>query len=42
MGMNLVWFLRSIVSMVFLGHLGELELAAGSLAISLANVTGYR
>lgn len=42
MGMNVVWFLRSIVSMIFLGRLGELELAAGSLAISLANVTGYR
>ncbi|GAQ81567.1 MATE efflux family protein [Klebsormidium nitens] len=41
MGMNVVWFLRSIVSMIFLGRLGELELAAGSLAISLANVTGY-
>ncbi|MED6163826.1 Protein DETOXIFICATION 51 [Stylosanthes scabra] len=27
--------------MLFLGHLGELELAAGSLAIAFANITGY-
>lgn len=27
--------------MLFLGHLGELELAGGSLAIGFANITGY-
>ncbi|XP_020100315.1 protein DETOXIFICATION 48-like [Ananas comosus] len=30
-----------VVSMVFLGTLGELPLAAGSLAIGFANITGY-
>ncbi|OIW15962.1 hypothetical protein TanjilG_04497 [Lupinus angustifolius] len=37
----LIFYTRSIVSMLFLGHLGELELAAGSLAIAFANITGY-
>ncbi|GMH10018.1 hypothetical protein Nepgr_011859 [Nepenthes gracilis] len=32
---------KSIVSMLFLGHLGNSELAGGSLAISFANVTGF-
>ncbi|MBA0820893.1 hypothetical protein Goarm_017782, partial [Gossypium armourianum] len=27
--------------MLFLGHLGDIELAAGSLAIAFANITGY-
>ena len=27
--------------MLFLGHLGELALAGGSLAIGFANITGY-
>ncbi|KAK9818407.1 hypothetical protein WJX72_012193 [[Myrmecia] bisecta] len=31
----------SVVSVVFVGHLGAAELAAASLASSLANVTGY-
>ncbi|CAA6653501.1 unnamed protein product [Spirodela intermedia] len=30
-----------MVSMLFLGYLGELELAGGSLAIGFANITGY-
>ncbi|XLR24581.1 protein DETOXIFICATION 51-like [Arachis ipaensis] len=38
---SLIFYLRSIVSMLFLGHLGELQLAAGSLAIAFANITGY-
>ncbi|CAH2077616.1 unnamed protein product [Thlaspi arvense] len=37
----LVLYLRSAVSMYFLGRLGDLELAAGSLAIAFANITGY-
>ncbi|KAK4280950.1 hypothetical protein QN277_012501 [Acacia crassicarpa] len=38
---SLVFYSRSIVSMIFLGHLGDLPLAAGSLAIAFANITGY-
>lgn len=37
----LIFYSRSMVSMMFLGYLGELELAAGSLAIAFANITGY-
>ncbi|XP_074589119.1 protein DETOXIFICATION 52-like [Curcuma longa] len=37
----LLLYLRSIVSMLFLGSLGDLPLAAGSLAIAFANITGY-
>ncbi|KAG0484638.1 hypothetical protein HPP92_008528 [Vanilla planifolia] len=37
----LLVYSRSIVSMLFLGSLGELPLAAGSLAIAFANITGY-
>ncbi|XP_068643968.1 protein DETOXIFICATION 52-like [Aristolochia californica] len=37
----LLLYSRSVVSMLFLGSLGELELAAGSLAIAFANITGY-
>eukprot|EP00250_Pteridium_aquilinum_P033129 c5226_g1_i1 orf=3-458(-) len=32
---------RMVTSMFFLGRLGELELAGGSLAIGLANITCY-
>ena len=46
--MNPIWvltglllYLRSMISMLFLGHLGELALAGGSLAIGFANITGY-
>ncbi|MQL94574.1 hypothetical protein Taro_027206 [Colocasia esculenta] len=38
---GLVLYSRAMVSMLFLGHLGELELAGGSLAIGFANITGY-
>ncbi|KAJ8421828.1 hypothetical protein Cgig2_022203 [Carnegiea gigantea] len=38
---NLILYSRSMLSMVFLGRIGELELAAGSLAIAFANITGY-
>ncbi|KAK4774590.1 hypothetical protein SAY86_009525 [Trapa natans] len=37
----LIHYSRSVVSMFFLGRLGDLELAAGSLAIAFANITGY-
>lgn len=37
----LIFYARSMVSMVFLGKLGDVELAAGSLAIAFANITGY-
>ncbi|XP_047339654.1 protein DETOXIFICATION 51-like [Impatiens glandulifera] len=37
----LIVYFRSIISMIFLGQLGNSELAAGSLAIAFANITGY-
>ncbi|KAE8037364.1 hypothetical protein FH972_009957 [Carpinus fangiana] len=37
----LILYSRSILSMLFLGHLGDLQLAAGSFAIAFANITGY-
>ncbi|KAG5408726.1 hypothetical protein IGI04_005045 [Brassica rapa subsp. trilocularis] len=37
----LILYARSAISMLFLGHIGELELAGGSLAIAFANITGY-
>ncbi|KAJ3674069.1 hypothetical protein LUZ60_006061 [Juncus effusus] len=38
---GLVMYSRSLVSMIFLGRLGELELAGGCLSIGFANITGY-
>ncbi|XP_031482211.1 protein DETOXIFICATION 48-like [Nymphaea colorata] len=38
---GLILYSRSMISMLFLGYLGELELAGGSLAIGFANITGY-
>ncbi|GLU05754.1 hypothetical protein SLE2022_228350 [Rubroshorea leprosula] len=38
---GLLLYSRSMVSMLFLGRLGELALAGGSLAIGFANITGY-
>ncbi|KAL4296852.1 hypothetical protein GQ457_12G022780 [Hibiscus cannabinus] len=38
---GLILYSRSIISMLFLGYLGDIELAAGSLAIAFANITGY-
>lgn len=38
---GLLLYLRAMISMLFLGRLGELELAGGSLAIGFANITGY-
>ncbi|EHA8589296.1 hypothetical protein COCNU_scaffold008923G000040 [Cocos nucifera] len=37
----LLIYSRSVLSMIFLGFLGDLPLAAGSLAIAFANITGY-
>ncbi|KAK4768964.1 hypothetical protein SAY86_027114 [Trapa natans] len=37
----LILYSRSMVSMIFLGHLGDLELAAGSMSVAFANITGY-
>ncbi|XVF36514.1 hypothetical protein REPUB_Repub19eG0064600 [Reevesia pubescens] len=38
---SLLLYSRALISMLFLGYLGELELAGGSLAIGFANITGY-
>ncbi|KAL9330118.1 hypothetical protein ACSQ67_005121 [Phaseolus vulgaris] len=38
---GLIFYARSMISMLFLGHLGEMELAAGSLGMAFANITGY-
>ncbi|CAL0331971.1 unnamed protein product [Lupinus luteus] len=38
---GLLLYSRSIISMFFLGHLGQLSLAGGALAIGFANITGY-
>ncbi|XP_062213907.1 protein DETOXIFICATION 56-like [Phragmites australis] len=40
-GMNLTWFAKMAVTTAFLGRLGDLELAAGTLGFSFANVTGF-
>lgn len=38
---GLVLYSRAMISMLFLGYLGDLELAGGSLSIGFANITGY-
>ncbi|KAL3743121.1 hypothetical protein ACJRO7_018422 [Eucalyptus globulus] len=38
---RLLIYARSAISMLFLGRLGDLALAGGSLAIGFANITGY-
>ncbi|CAL9173262.1 unnamed protein product [Musa hybrid cultivar] len=38
---GLVLYSRAMISMLFLGGLGQLELAGGSLSIGFANITGY-
>ncbi|KAL0368881.1 UNVERIFIED_CONTAM: protein DETOXIFICATION 48 [Sesamum calycinum] len=38
---GLILYSRAMISMLFLGYLGELELAGGSLSIGVANITGY-
>ncbi|KAL7228484.1 hypothetical protein ACSBR2_007243 [Camellia fascicularis] len=38
---SLLFYSKSVISMFFLGQLGDNELAAGSLSIAFANITGY-
>ncbi|KAJ3690644.1 hypothetical protein LUZ61_019808 [Rhynchospora tenuis] len=38
---GLLLYFRSMISMLFLGRLGRLPLAGGSLALGFANITGY-
>ncbi|XP_044511200.1 protein DETOXIFICATION 48-like [Mangifera indica] len=38
---GLLMYSRAMISMLFLGYLGEIELAGGSLSIGFANITGY-
>ncbi|KAK9067825.1 hypothetical protein SSX86_011936 [Deinandra increscens subsp. villosa] len=38
---GLLLYSRAMISMLFLGYLGDLELAGGSLSIGFANITGY-
>ncbi|GAB2274013.1 Protein DETOXIFICATION 49 [Dionaea muscipula] len=38
---GLLLYCRSMISMLFLGSLGDLALAGGSLAVGFANITGY-
>ncbi|OAY78424.1 Protein DETOXIFICATION 49 [Ananas comosus] len=38
---GLILYLRSMISMLFLGRISGLALAGGSLAIGFANITGY-
>ena len=40
-GMNLTWFAKQAVTTAFLGCLGDLQLAVGTLGYSFANVTGF-
>lgn len=39
--MNFLVFLRQVVSVLFLGRIGSLELAGGALSIGFTNITGY-
>ncbi|KAI4316051.1 hypothetical protein L6164_024069 [Bauhinia variegata] len=38
---GLLLYSRAMISMLFLGYLGEMELAGGSLSIGFANIIGY-
>lgn len=38
---GLLYYSRAMISMMFLGYLGETELAGGALSIGFANITGY-
>ncbi|GMH21813.1 hypothetical protein Nepgr_023656 [Nepenthes gracilis] len=39
--MNCLVYIRAVVSVLFLGRLGSLELAGGALSIGFTNITGY-
>lgn len=39
--MNLTWFAKTATTTAFLGRLGELQLAGGTLGFTFANVTGF-
>ncbi|KAK7307812.1 hypothetical protein VNO77_41207 [Canavalia gladiata] len=39
--MNLAWFAKTAITTAFLGHLGEVSLAGGTLGFTFANVTGF-
>ncbi|KAE8647882.1 hypothetical protein Csa_000448 [Cucumis sativus] len=39
--MNLTWFVKIAITTAFLGRLGDLPLAAGTLGFTFANVTGF-
>ncbi|WCJ26067.1 MATE efflux family protein [Euphorbia peplus] len=39
--MNLTWFAKIAITTAFLGRLGELRLAGGTLGFTFANVTGF-
>ncbi|KAL2634656.1 hypothetical protein R1flu_006135 [Riccia fluitans] len=39
--LGILLYLKAMISMLFLGKLGDLELAGGSLSIGFANITGY-
>ncbi|KAK7309024.1 hypothetical protein RJT34_05436 [Clitoria ternatea] len=39
--MNLTWFAKTAITTAFLGRLGELSLAGGTLGFTFANVTGF-
>ncbi|XP_068649635.1 protein DETOXIFICATION 56-like [Aristolochia californica] len=39
--MNLTWFAKIAITTAFLGRLGGLQLAGGTLAFTFANVTGF-
>ncbi|KAL9663727.1 hypothetical protein QQ045_019118 [Rhodiola kirilowii] len=41
MAMNLTWFAKLAITTAFLGRLGELQLAGGTLGFTFANVTGF-
>ncbi|KAK4481271.1 hypothetical protein RD792_012155 [Penstemon davidsonii] len=38
---QLLYFSKTIISMLFLGHMDKAELAGGSLALGFANITGF-
>jgi len=39
--MSLTWFAKTVITTAFLGRLGELQLARGTLGFFFANVPGF-